>query len=134
MSDPSAANVAAGDAFRDEFSAKDGVQSTGSGLLYEVITEGDGLKPGPTDQVEVHYHGTLIDGTVFDSSRERGETIVFGLNQVISGWTEALQLMPVGSTYRIVLAPKLAYGERGAPPSIGSNATLVFEVELLAIP
>ena len=134
MPDPSAANVAAGDAFRDEFSAKDGVESTGSGLLYEVITEGDGPKPAPTDQVEVRYHGTLTDGTVFDSSRERGETIVFGLNQVISGWTEALQLMPVGSTYRIVLAPKLAYGERGSPPVIGPNATLVFEVELLALP
>ncbi len=134
MPDPSAANVAAGDAFRDEFSAKDGVLSTGSGLLYEVITEGDGPKPGPTDQVEVHSHGTLTDGTVFDSSRTRGETIVFGLNQVISGWTEALQLMPVGSTYRIVLAPELAYGGRGSPPVIGPNATLVFEVELLAIP
>jgi len=128
------ANTAAGDAFRAEFAAKDGVQSTSTGLLYEVITEGDGPKPGPTDQVEVHYHGTLTDGTVFDSSRQRGETIVFGLNQVIPGWTEALQLMPVGSSYRIVLKPELAYGPMGAPPVIGPNATLVFEVELVALP
>ena len=133
MSD-SAANIASGDAFRAEFAARDGVATTASGLMYEVITEGDGPKPGATAQVEVHYHGTLTDGTVFDSSRDRGETIVFGLNQVISGWTEALQLMPVGSTYRIVLAPELAYGDRGAPPVIGANATLVFEVDLVAVP
>ena len=133
MSD-SAANIAAGDAFRAEFAAKDGVQSTTSGLLYEVVADGDGPKPGPTDQVEVHYHGTLPDGTVFDSSRQRGETIVFGLNQVIPGWTEALQLMPVGSTYRIVLKPELAYGSMGAPPVIGPDSTLVFEVELISLP
>ena len=133
MSDPSA-NIVAGDAFRSEFAARDGVQSTASGLLYQVITEGHGPKPGPTDRVEVHYHGTLTDGTVFDSSRESGETIVFGLNQVIPGWTEALQLMSVGSSYRIVLAPELAYGEMGAPPVIGPNATLVFDVDLIALP
>ena len=126
-------NIAAGDAFRAEYAAREGVQETDSGILYEVLAEGSGPKPGSTDTVEVHYVGTLIDGTVFDSSRERGESISFPLNQVIPGWTQALQLMSVGSTYRIVIPPQWAYGRQGAPPRIGPEATLVFEVELLGI-
>jgi len=126
-------NTAAGDAFRAEFAARDGVQQTDSGVLYEVLVAGDGPTPGPTDRVEVHYVGTLVDGTVFDSSRERGESITFALNQVIPGWTQALQLMPVGSTYRIVIPPQWAYGRQGAPPRIGPESTLVFEVELIGI-
>ncbi len=132
MSDATS-NIQSGKVFRDEFAAREGVQQTGSGLLYQVIEQGSGPRPGAADRVEVHYEGTLTDGTVFDSSRARGESIVFGLNQVIPGWTEALQLMPVGSSYRIVLPPELAYAEAGAPPVIGPMATLVFEVELLAI-
>jgi FKBP-type peptidyl-prolyl cis-trans isomerase len=126
-------NIAAGDAFRAEFATREGVQETESGILYQVITEGDGPKPGPTDRVEVHYHGTLVDGTVFDSSRDRGETITFGLNQVIPGWTQALQLMSVGSKYLIVIPPQWAYGTRGSPPRIGPESTLMFEVELFGI-
>jgi len=126
-------NIAAGDAFRAKFAAQAGVQQTDSGVLYEVLREGDGPKPGPTDRVEVHYVGTLIDGTVFDSSRERDESITFGLDQVIPGWTQALQLMSVGSTYRIVIPPRWAYGSQGAPPTIGPESTLVFEVELIGI-
>lgn len=126
-------NIAAGDAFRAEFATREGVQETESGILYQIITEGDGPKPGPTDRVEVHYHGTLVDGTVFDSSRERGETITFGLNQVIPGWTQALQLMSVGSKYLIVIPPQWAYGTRGSPPRIGPESTLIFEVELFGI-
>jgi len=126
-------NIAAGDAFRAEFATREGVQETESGILYQIITEGDGPKPGPTDRVEVHYHGTLVDGTVFDSSRDRGETITFGLNQVIPGWTQALQLMSVGSKYLIVIPPQWAYGTRGSPPKIGPESTLMFEVELFGI-
>lgn len=126
-------NIAAGDAFRAEFATREGVQETDTGILYQVITEGDGPKPGPTDRVEVHYHGTLVDGTVFDSSRDRGETITFGLNQVIPGWTQALQLMSVGSKYLIVIPPQWAYGTRGSPPKIGPESTLMFEVELFGI-
>lgn len=132
MTDASA-NIAAGQAFRDQFAQQQGVSQTDSGLLYEVLKEGSGPKPGARDRVEVHYEGTLTDGTVFDSSRARGESIVFGLDQVIPGWTEALQLMSVGSSYRIVLPPELAYAQMGAPPVIGPMATLVFEVELLGI-
>ncbi|NLB25305.1 MAG: FKBP-type peptidyl-prolyl cis-trans isomerase, partial [Bacteroidales bacterium] len=94
---------------------------------------GSGEKPGPTDQVKVHYHGTLIDGTVFDSSVNRGEPVTFGVNQVIPGWTEALQLMPAGSKWKIFIPSALAYGERGAGSDIGPNSTLIFEVELLEI-
>ena len=126
-------NIAAGDAFRAEFATREGVQETDTGILYQVITEGDGPKPGPTDRVEVHYHGTLVDGTVFDSSRDRGEKISFGLNQVIPGWTQALQLMSVGSKYLIVIPPEWAYGTRGSPPKIGPESTLMFEVELFGI-
>ena len=126
-------NIAAGDAFRAEFATREGVQETDSGVLYQVITQGDGPKPAETDRVEVHYVGTLVDGTVFDSSRERGEPAVFALNRVIPGWTQALQLMSVGSTHRIVIPPQWGYGEQGSGPVIGPEATLVFEVELMEI-
>ncbi|HDR50106.1 MAG TPA: FKBP-type peptidyl-prolyl cis-trans isomerase, partial [Mariniphaga anaerophila] len=100
---------------------------------YEVLVEGDGPIPAADDRVRVHYHGTLIDGTVFDSSVERGEPAVFGVGQVIPGWTEALQLMPVGSKWKVYIPSNLAYGERGAGADIGPNTTLIFEVELLEI-
>lgn len=120
-------------AFREAFAAKEGVTTLPSGLMYEVIEAGDGPKPGPTDTVTTHYHGTLTDGRVFDSSVDRGEPASFGVNRVIRGWTEALQLMPVGSKWRLVIPPDLAYGERGAGGMIGPNETLMFEVELLSI-
>ena len=126
-------NVEAGDAFRDENAAKDGVTTTDSGLQYEVIEAGGGETPTATDTVTVHYKGTLIDGTEFDSSHKRGEPATFPLNRVVKGWTEGVQLMQVGATYRFVLPPDLGYGEAGAPPNIGPNATLVFEVQLLGI-
>ena len=106
--------------------------TTESGLKYEIITLGAGEKPGASDKVEVHYHGTLLDGTVFDSSVDSGETIKFGLNQVIKGWTEGLQLMPTGSKFKFTIPPELAYGERKAG-SIPPNSTLIFEVELFSI-
>ena len=109
------------------------MMTTESGLKYEVLKEGDGPRPGPTDKVNVHYHGMLDDGTVFDSSVDRGQTISFGLDQVIKGWTEGLQLMKVGSKYRFVIPPDLAYGAAGRPPVIPPSATLTFEVELFAI-
>lgn len=112
---------------------KDGVKTTSSGLQYEVLTQGTGAKPKPSDMVKVHYQGTLIDGAIFDSSIARGEPASFQLDQVIPGWTEALQLMPVGSKYRITLPPELAYGAQGAGATIPGNAVLVFEVELLGI-
>jgi FKBP-type peptidyl-prolyl cis-trans isomerase len=111
---------------------KEGVQVTESGLQYEVLTMGSGPKPQATDRVKVHYHGTLIDGTVFDSSVERGEPAEFGLNQVIKGWTEGLQLMPVGSKFRFYIPQELGYGER-ATGSIPPYSTLIFDVELLEI-
>ncbi|HKL31410.1 MAG TPA: FKBP-type peptidyl-prolyl cis-trans isomerase [Tangfeifania sp.] len=104
-----------------------------SGLQYKVIEEGDGELPTPENQVKCHYHGTLIDGTVFDSSVERGEPAVFPVNAVIPGWVEALQLMPVGSKWRLFIPPELAYGEQGAGGVIGPNSTLVFDLELLEI-
>jgi len=122
-----------GNAFLEKNKARAGVTTTESGLQYEVITEGTGPKPLATDQVRVHYHGTLIDGKVFDSSVERGEPVVFGVSQVIPGWTEALQLMPVGSKWKIYLPSSIAYGERGAGGDIGPNSALIFEVELLEI-
>lgn len=111
---------------------KAGVTTTASGVQYEVLTQGTGPKPKSTDTVKVHYEGKLTDGSVFDSSLQRGEPATFRLDQVIPGWTEALQLMPVGSKYRITLPPEQAYGEQGAGP-IPANAILVFEVELLGI-
>ena len=106
--------------------------TTSSGLKYEVIKMGDGEKPNSSDKVEVHYHGTLLDGTIFDSSVDRGKTIKFGLNQVIKGWTEGLQLMPIGSKFKFTIPPGLAYGERDMG-SIPPNSTLIFEVELFDI-
>jgi FKBP-type peptidyl-prolyl cis-trans isomerase len=126
-------NLEAGNAFLEENKGREGVKTTASGLQYEVITEGTGPIPSAEDRVRVHYHGTLIDGTVFDSSVERGEPAVFGVGQVIPGWTEALQLMPVGSKWKIYVPSELAYGERGAGADIGPNTTLIFEVELLEI-
>lgn len=121
-----------GEEFLEANKAKEGVKVTESGLQYEVIKMGKGKKPAATDRVKVHYHGTLIDGTVFDSSVERGEPASFGLNQVISGWTEGLQLMPVGSKFRFYIPSELGYGERQAG-SIPPYSVLIFEVELLSI-
>jgi len=124
---------AAGEKYLADNAKKDGVEVTGSGLQYEVLAEGDGPKPKETDRVTVHYHGTLIDGTVFDSSVERGTPATFGLNQVIPGWTEGVQLMPKGSKFRFHIPYDLAYGERGAGSDIKPYSALVFEVELLKI-
>lgn len=104
-----------------------------SGLQYEVLNDGDGPKPGPGDRVTVHYHGTLLDGTVFDSSVDRGQPATFGVTQVIQGWVEGLQLMPQGSKWRLFIPYDLAYGERGAGGKIGPYSTLIFDVELLKI-
>jgi FKBP-type peptidyl-prolyl cis-trans isomerase FklB len=102
-------------------------------MQYEILKEGNGEKPKATDQVTVHYHGTLIDGTVFDSSVKRGQPATFPLNGVIKGWTEIVQMMPVGSKWKVVIPPELAYGENGAGGAIGPNETLVFEIELISI-
>lgn len=128
-----AKNKIAGEAFLKENANKEGVKSTSSGMQYVVLNEGTGPKPKLTDKVKTHYHGTLIDGTVFDSSVERGEPISFPVNGVIQGWQEALQMMPVGSKWKLFVPSHLAYGERGPSPKIGPNSTLIFEVELLAI-
>lgn len=122
-----------GKAFLEKFSKEEGVKTTASGLAYKAIKEGTGATPGPEDVVEVHYHGTLQDGTVFDSSVERGQTISFPLNRVIKGWTEGLQLMKVGGKTKFVIPADLAYGDAGAPPKIPGGATLVFEVELFKV-
>ena len=127
------ANIEAGKNFLNENAQRDGVTTTESGLQYEVIKEGTGNLPKETDKVTVHYHGTLIDGTVFDSSVDRGEPATFPVNGVIPGWVEALQLMKVGAKYKLFIPSDLAYGERGAGGAIGPNATLVFEVELISI-
>ncbi len=126
-------NKAEAEKFLAENAKKDGVKTTASGLQYKVLKMGDGPKPGPNDTVTVNYEGRLLDGTVFDSSYKRGQPATFPLNGVIKGWTEALQLMPVGSKFRIWLPPELAYGEQGAGSRIGPNQALVFDVELLGI-
>lgn len=123
----------AGKKFLEENLKKDGIKSTASGLQYKVIKEGDGAQPAATDVVEVHYHGTLLDGTVFDSSVDRGETTSFPLNRVIPGWTEGLQLMKEGGKYRFFIPYDLAYGERGAGADIKPYSTLIFEVELFKV-
>ncbi|MCL2302170.1 MAG: FKBP-type peptidyl-prolyl cis-trans isomerase [Lentimicrobiaceae bacterium] len=123
-----------GKQFLAENKKRQGVHETESGLQYEVIVMGDGPKPTATNQVKVHYTGKTIDGDIFDSSVQRGEPIVFGLNQVIRGWTEGLQLMPVGSKFMLYIPSDLAYGERGSGGAIKGGATLIFEVELLDIP
>ena len=126
-------NLKEGEAFLVANGKKDGVKTTASGLQYKVMTAGTGATPKPTDEVKVHYHGTLIDGTVFDSSVERGEPISFPVTGVIPGWVEALQLMKVGDKWQIYIPSKLAYGERGAGGKIGPNSALIFDVELLGI-
>jgi FKBP-type peptidyl-prolyl cis-trans isomerase FklB len=122
-----------GEKFLAENKKRSGVMTTASGLQYEVIKMGDGAKPGPTSKVKTHYHGTLINGKVFDSSVQRGEPISFQVNGVIQGWQEALQLMPVGSKFKLFIPYNLAYGERGAGADIKPYSALIFEVELLAI-
>ena len=126
-------NLEIGLKFLEENKKREGVISLESGLQYEVITMGEGPKPNASQTVTCHYHGTMIDGKVFDSSVQRGQPASFPLNRVISGWTEALQLMPVGSKWKLFLPPHLAYGEQQAGPMIGPNSTLIFEVELLGI-
>ena len=126
-------NLDAGRAFLEENGKKEQVISLPSGLQYEVLVEGNGAKPKATDKVKCHYHGTLLNGTVFDSSVERGQPAVFGVNQVIKGWVEALQLMSEGSKWRLFIPSDLAYAERGAGGLIGPNATLIFDVELMEI-
>jgi len=129
----SAVTKETGEAFLAQNKTKEGIITTDSGLQYEIITEGTGEKPGLENTVTTHYHGTLIDGTVFDSSVNRGEPVSFPVNGVIPGWTEALQLMSVGSKWKLFIPSELAYGERGAGSAIGPNETLIFEVELISI-
>ena len=124
---------AAGEAFLADNAKRDEVTVTASGMQYEVLVAGEGDKPVATSTVRTHYHGTLIDGTVFDSSVDRGEPAEFPVNGVIAGWTEALQMMAVGSKWRLYLPYQLAYGEQGAGGAIGPYATLIFDVELIDI-
>ena len=124
---------AKGEQFLAENAKKEGVKTTASGLQYKVLRDGNGKQPKATDQVECHYEGTLIDGTKFDSSYDRGQTATFPLNQVIAGWTEGLQLMREGAKYRFFIPYQLAYGERGAGASIPPYAALIFDVELVAV-
>jgi FKBP-type peptidyl-prolyl cis-trans isomerase FkpA len=128
----SAADKKVGDEFRAEFATQEGVKQTESGLLYQVMTEGTGVSPVATDTVEVHYKGTLTDGTQFDSSYERGESATFPLDRVIPGWTEGVQLMKEGAKFKFVIPPELAYGENDTG-TIPPNSTLIFEVELLKV-
>ena len=125
--------VEEGKKFLESNKKKTGVTTLESGLQYEVLTEGNGAKPKASDTVTTHYHGTLISGEVFDSSVERGQPASFPVNGVIAGWVEALQLMPVGSKWRLFVPSNLAYGERGAGQKIGPHTTLIFEVELISI-
>jgi len=127
------ANQKLGQDFLEQNKSKEGVQVTESGLQYEVLTEGKGEIPESTSRVKTHYHGTFIDGRVFDSSVERGEPATFPVNGVIKGWTEALTMMPVGSKWKLYIPSDLAYGSQGASGSIPPNTALVFEVELLEI-
>ncbi|MDO5664604.1 MAG: FKBP-type peptidyl-prolyl cis-trans isomerase [Bacteroidia bacterium] len=126
-------NLKAGHEFLEENKKKNGVVTLSSGLQYKILKEGTGAKPKATNKVRCHYHGTLINGKVFDSSVERGQPAVFGVNQVIKGWVEALQLMPVGSKWQLYIPSELAYGSQGAGSSIEPNSTLIFDVELLGI-
>jgi FKBP-type peptidyl-prolyl cis-trans isomerase len=130
QSERAAKNLQASQAFLDQNKVAEGVVTTESGLQYKILQAGTGPKPTSSDTVRVHYEGKLIDGSVFDSSIERGTPAEFGVTQVISGWTEALQLMPEGSKWELYIPPQLAYGEN-APPSIGPNQALIFQVELL---
>jgi FKBP-type peptidyl-prolyl cis-trans isomerase len=133
MAEQASKNVTEGAAFLATNANEEGVVVLPSGLQYRVITDGDGAKPGPDDTVEVHYRGTLLDGTEFDSSYSRNSTVSFGVTQVIPGWTEALQLMAVGSKWQLFIPSELAYGTGGAGPVIGPNSTLIFDVELIQI-
>lgn len=128
-----AQNREEGAAYLAENGAREGVTTTASGLQYEVLTAGEGATPGPQDQVRVHYRGTLVDGTEFDSSYSRGEPALFGVGGVIQGFSEGLMLMPVGSKYRFVIPSDIGYGPQGTGGDIGPDATLIFEVELLEI-
>jgi FKBP-type peptidyl-prolyl cis-trans isomerase len=121
------------DTYLVENAVKEGVTTTASGLQYKVLTAGTGAMPTAADKVEVHYEGRLIDGTVFDSSYKRGTPATFGVTQVISGWTEALQLMKEGAKYQLTIPSKLAYGERGSPPKIAPGEALIFDVELIKV-
>ena len=125
-------NLKAGEAFLAENAKREGVVSLPSGLQYEIITKGVGEKPSAYNTVTCHYHGTTIKGEVFDSSVRRGQPASFPLNGVIKGWTEALQLMPIGSKWKLYLPPHLAYGNRNISREIGPNSTLIFEVELIS--
>ena len=133
LAEAGAAAGKAGDLYRAENAKRAGVKTTASGLQYEILKAGTGPIPTADKKVKTHYHGMLTDGTVFDSSVDRGEPVSFPVNGVIKGWIEALTMMPVGSKWRLVIPPNLAYGEAGSPPAIPPSATLVFEVELLAI-
>ncbi|NDV81628.1 FKBP-type peptidyl-prolyl cis-trans isomerase [Bacteroides sp. 51] len=128
-----AANVEQGKKFLEENAKKDGIKTLPSGLQYEVIAEGNGKQPKATDQVRCHYEGTLIDGTLFDSSIKRGQPAVFGVNQVIQGWVEALQLMTEGSKWRLYIPSELGYGAQGAGEMIPPHSTLIFDVELIEV-
>ncbi len=133
MKEDAEKNKQEGDAFLARNRTAPGVRTLADGLEYKVLKAGTGRTPRPTDRVVVNYRGTLIDGTEFDSSYRRGQPLVIPVNGVIRGWSEALQLMPVGSKWQLFIPPNLAYGPRGAPPAIGPNETLIFEIELLAI-
>ncbi len=134
MQEAAAKNKAEGEAFLADNKSKEGVVTLPSGLQYKILTAGIGPKPTASDQVVCNYRGTLIDGTEFDSSYKRGKPATFGVGQVIKGWTEALQLMPIGSKWQLFIPSSLAYGERGGPGgAIGPNEALIFEVELLSI-
>jgi FKBP-type peptidyl-prolyl cis-trans isomerase FklB len=126
-------NIEEGQKFLKENAAKEGVITLPSGLQYKILKEGNGPKPKATDKVTTHYHGTLINGTVFDSSVERGQPATFPVNGVIAGWVEALQLMSTGSKWQLYVPSNLAYGTRGASEQIGPNTTLIFDVELISI-
>ena len=128
-----AENTEKGKAFLEENAKKEGIVTLPSGLQYEVITEGNGKKPSATDRVKCHYEGTLIDGTLFDSSVKRGQPAVFGVNQVIKGWVEALQLMSEGSKWRLFIPSELGYGAQQAGEMIPPHSTLIFEVELIEV-
>jgi FKBP-type peptidyl-prolyl cis-trans isomerase FklB len=126
-------NKQAGEAFLAENKNQEGVKTLPSGLQYQVLEEGTGKSPAASDKVTTHYHGTLIDGTVFDSSYERGQPATFPVNGVIAGWTEALQLMKEGAKWRLFIPANLAYGEQGAGDAIGPNTALIFDVELISV-
>jgi len=128
-----AANIEQGRSFLENNGKREGIVTLPSGLQYEVIREGNGKKPAATDKVKCHYEGTLIDGTLFDSSVQRGQPAVFGVNQVIPGWVEALQLMPEGSKWKLYIPSDLGYGAQGAGEMIPPHSTLIFEVELLEV-